>query len=244
MNRHLESSAAFSEAGAATAGNVYPLTALKPGLQLRSMTAAGTRSAPALLTSLHCPGQGQSVLIQPEIALSYDSHAVDSRSGAFSARISLRNKASLVAHQPFLCLPILGLELSPAQGWSMSDISSIRRLRRFGQDGVQMLDAGSGVHCCTMTLLFSAEDGGRIEYEEGSWHAVNTLPDLRLTCVAGAGNFPSERLPLVISAMAIRTFLTSLITAGHVPDGLVDFLGPPLRGASLLNKARQSAPAG
>jgi hypothetical protein len=223
----MEPSGAFSELAAAAPENIYPLSERKPGLQLRPMFAAGARATPALLSSVHCPGQAQSDFIQPEIALSYERHAVDSKSGLFSARISLRNKALHIAHQPFLCLPILGLDLSPAPGWSMRDVSSIRRLRRFGQEGSQLLDAGSGVHCCTISLLFSADDGGRIEYESGNWHAVKTLPDLRLTCVAGAGNFPSERLPLVISAMAIKTFLTSLITAGRVPNGLVEFADPP-----------------
>lgn len=195
----------------------------KPGLQLRPMYAAGARSALALLSSVQCGGQAHSDFIQPEITLSFKSHAIDSKSGTFSAKISLRNQATHTAHQPFLCLPILGLQLSPADGWNMQDVSSIRRLRRFGQDAGKLLETGASVHCCTISLLFSAGDGGKVEFEAGSWHPVQSLPDLRVTCVVGAGNYPSERLPLVIPATAIRTALTNLIGSGHIPDGLVEF---------------------
>lgn len=207
----------------ASLSNLSPAAERKAGMQLRPLIASGARAATVLLSSVQCPGQAHSDFIQPEIALSYESHAIDSRSGAFSARISLCNRASHIAHQPFLCLPILGLQMSPANGWNMQDVSSIRRLRRFGQETGKLLEPGASIHSCTIALLFNASDGGKVEFEAGSWHSVKALPDLRVTCVAGAGNFPSERLPLVIPAAAIRTALTSLIGTGHIPDGMVEF---------------------
>jgi hypothetical protein len=186
-------------------------------LQLRPMGVAGHRAVPVLLSSSRCPAQVRSDYLQPEISLSYERHAVDSNSGTFTAEVSLLNRARHTAHQPFVCLPILGLQLSPATGWSMRDVSSIRRLRRFGPDRDELLASQASVHCCNISLLFNAASGGRVEYETGNWHGLNGLPDLRLTCVVGAGNYPSERLPLVVPADTIKSLITELIVMNDIP---------------------------
>lgn len=190
-------------------------------MQLRPMGIAERRAVPVLLSSSRCPAQVRSDYLQPEISLSYERHAVDSNSGIFTAEVSLLNRARHTAHQPFVCLPILGLQLSPATGWSMRDVSSIRRLRRFGPDRDELLAPQASVHCCNISLLFNAASGGRVEYETGNWHALNDLPDLRLTCVVGAGNYPSERLPLVVPADTIKSLISELIVMNDIPAGLI-----------------------
>ncbi|WP_373502218.1 hypothetical protein [Aestuariivirga sp.] len=193
----------------------------RSGMHVRPLMAGGQRAATVLLSSSQCPAQAHSDTLQPSVSITYDRHAIDSNSGTFSVRISLHNKSAHVAHEPFLCLPIFGLELSPAVGWTMQDISSIRRLRRFGPGRGEDLAPGSSVHCCNISLLFNALDGGQVEFDAGSWHPVHDLPDLRLTCVAGAGNFPSERLPLVVPAVTLTGFLAQLMVMGEVPQGLI-----------------------
>ena len=190
----------------------------KPGMRVRPMLSDGRRSATVLLSSSQCPAQVHSDLLQPSIAVAYERHAVDSRSGTFTVRISLFNRSPHVAHEPFLCLPVFGLQLTPAPGWTMQDVNSIRRLRRFGPERTEQLPPRASVHCCNIALLFNAKDGGRVEFDAGSRHSLDSLPDLRLTCVAGAGNYPSERLPLVVPAATLKGFLAELVKLGEVPD--------------------------
>jgi hypothetical protein len=191
----------------------------RPTLQLRPMGSADKRVVPVLLSSARHAAQARSEYLQPAIDLSYERHAVDSNSGKFIASVSLTNHARHTAHQPFLCLPSLGLQLSPAKGFIMQDVSSIRRLRRFGQLHEASLEPEDQVHCCDISLLFNAADGGRIEFESGNWHQLDRLPDLRLMCVAGAGNYPSERLPLVLRAETIKSYIAGLIAIGDIPGG-------------------------
>lgn len=195
--------------------------AAKQVLQLRPMGNANNRTATVLLSSARSLAQVHSDFLQPQITLRYERHAVDSNSGTFIASVSLLNRARHTAHQPFLCLPILGLQLSPATGWVMQDVSSIRRLRRFGQEHEGSAEPETSVHCCDISLLFNAADGGRIEFEASNWHGLEGLPDLRLTCVAGAGNYPSERLPLVVPADTIKSLIADLIVIGDIPGGLI-----------------------
>ena len=190
------------------------------GLRVRPLVTGGKRSTTVLLSSSQCPAQVHSDYLQPSIALAYERHAIDSRSGCFTVRISLFNRSQHVAHEPFLCLPILGLQLSTAPGWTMRDVSSIRRLRRFGPEQGEQLSPGRSVHCCNIALLFNARDVGMIEFDAGTWHSIENLPDLRLTCVAGAGNYPSERLPLTIPAATLKGFLGELVKLGEVPGDI------------------------
>ncbi len=205
----------------AAASDALPARERQAGLQLRPMGSEGKRATPVLLSQAACEGGAQSSYLQPEVSLAFDRHPVDSNSGFFRVEVHLVNRAAHVAHLPFLCLPILGLDLSPADGWTMQDVSSIRRLRRFGQEQNQTLAQGQRVHCCNISLLFTAGQGGRFEYELGNWHPLARLPDLRLTCVAGAGNYPSERLPLVVPAVALKGFLAELVVAGEFPDMVI-----------------------
>lgn len=189
----------------------------KAALHLRPLVAEGRRSQTVLLSSALCPAQAHSDYLQPAVALIYQRHAVDSGSGTFVVRLSLHNRSQHIAHEPFLCLPLLGLDLSPAPGLGMQDVSSIRRLRRFSPAPGTVLRPGASMHCCNISLLFTAQSGGRVEYDAGSWHPIESLPDLRLTCVAGAGNYPSERLPLVVLASSLRSFISDLVSSGEIP---------------------------
>lgn len=161
--------------------------------------------------------QVQSELLQPLVTLSYQRNPLSSLSGVFAVELSLENRTAHVAHEPFLCLPLLGLELSEAEGWGSEEVSSVRRLRRFAPRGGERLQPGARLHCCNILLAYDARDGGVIQYDFGTWHRLAELPDLKLTCVAGAGNFPSERIPLTVSAAVLKASFASLVAGGVIP---------------------------
>lgn len=142
---------------------------------------------------------------------------IDSTKGWCRIEVTIRNSGSIVAHQPFLCLPLLGLRLEAAKGWLAQDVTSIRKMRRFSQPGVHDLAAGGSTHCCNIVLPFTSGNGGSLEYEAGAKHALSNLPDLRLTCIAGAGNYPSNRVPFIVPALEIRKFFTAIRERGQIP---------------------------
>lgn len=161
--------------------------------------------------------QAPSEFLQPLVSLSYQRNPLSSLSGVFAVGLSLENRTAHVAHEPFLCLPLLGLELSEAEGWGSEEVSSVRRLRRFAPRVGERLHPGASLHCCNILLAYDSRDGGVIQYDFGTWHRMAELPDLKLTCVAGAGNFPSERIPLTVSAAALKASFASLVAGGAIP---------------------------
>lgn len=155
--------------------------------------------------------------IQPVFTLGYDQHPLHSTRGHVSINVALLNKGSIDAHQPFLCIPSLGLRVEPASGWVMQEVKSVRKMHRFSRIEAFDLVPGSSQHCCTIILPFSMESGGELEYEAGNRHTLRALPDLRLTCVAGSGNYPSERLPLTIHAGEMAAHFARLLSEGQIP---------------------------
>jgi hypothetical protein len=190
----------------------------RPRLALDPKLRDGARNAPVLLSTAPVDGNAQTELIQPMTSFRFVPHPVDSTSGICEISITLLNKSTHIAHQPFFCLTDLGLQLRPAPDWTMDEVVSIRRMRRFAPVARQSrLEPGSEVLCCTISLLFSSIDGGFVEYEIGNWHRLEQLPDLRISCVVGAGNYPSERLPITVRAEALREFMRELIDRGELP---------------------------
>ncbi|MFT3988698.1 PilZ domain-containing protein [Aestuariivirga sp.] len=159
----------------------------------------------------------QSLHIHPDFRLGYEMHPLDSDRGDCLVEIHLTNNGEIGACHPFICLPSLGLHIVPAEGWDMREVTSVRRMLRIGQPSSAVLEQGASVHCCTVKLPFSSSDGGVLEYEVGSRHPLETLPDLRLTCTAGAGNYPTGRLPLIVPADVISNYLRDLSAEGRLP---------------------------
>jgi hypothetical protein len=132
--------------------------------------------------------------------------------------VCLRNASTFAAHQPFLCVPHLGLALQAAPDWQQEEIASVRKLRRFSRADVSVLEPLEFTHCCTICLTLHMTGVGALEYETGHRHGLDDLPDLRLTCKAGAGNFPSNSIPLIVPALEIRDFIMELAVAGKIPS--------------------------
>jgi hypothetical protein len=190
----------------------------RPRLALHPLMRDCLRATPVLLSAAPCERDQESNLIQPQTSFRFVPHPVDSTSGTCEVSIKLLNKASHIAHQTFFCLTDLGLQLMPASGWTMDEIVSIRRMRRFSSSiGLSRLEPMACVQCCTISLLFTSVGGGFVEYEAGNWHPFDALPDLRISGVVGAGNYPSERLPIVVSAESLRAFMRELIERGELP---------------------------
>jgi hypothetical protein len=195
-----------------------PVAEGRPRIARHPIIHDGVRSAPVLLSAAPCEQDQESNLLQPQTSFRFIPHPVDSTSGTCEVSIELLNKSTHIAHQPFICLTDLGLQLTPAENWSMDEIVSIRRMRRFSaRTGISRLEPLARVHCCTISLLFSTTGGGFVEYEIGNWHPFETLPDLRISCVVGAGNYPSERLPITVKAESLRSFMRELTERGEVP---------------------------
>jgi hypothetical protein len=113
---------------------------------------------------------------------------------------------------------VLGLILEAANGWAVQEVTAVRKMRRFFKPGVYDLAPGDSIHCCSIVLPFSASEGGTLEYEHGRQHALPNLPDLRLTCIAGAGNYPSDRVPFIVPAIEIRRFFQQTQKRGEIPQ--------------------------
>jgi|GEM_PF-1875896 len=162
----------------------------------------------------------QSLHIHPDFRLGYEMHPMASDQGDCLVQIYLTNNGEIGACHPFICLPALGLHVVPAGGWDMREVTSVRRMLRIGRLAGDVLEPGGTVHCCTVKLPFTSNEGGALEYESGSRHPLETLPDLRLTCTAGAGNYPTGRLPLIVPAETISNYLRDLSAEGRLPAGV------------------------
>ena len=139
--------------------------------------------------------------LQPAFDLRYVPLATHPGRGLCIIDVLICNNGAVTAHHPFFCLPALGLTFSPAQGWVKQLIMSPRKLWRFSRNDPLVIDPGAAIHCCSIELTFKAAYGGRLEFESGNEHTLWQLPHLKLTCIVGAGNYPPDRVPLVVHAM-------------------------------------------
>lgn len=158
------------------------------------------------------------VQIEVEFRFDFERHPVYSDCGNCLLNLFLRNYGLTEAVKPFLCLPLLGLSLTPAVGWGKQEVINVRKLLRFGPIQSIRLATQEAVHCCTIAMPFSTLCGGVIRYAAESQHSFLALPDLRLTCIAGAGNSPSQKILFVVPASDLKTYFRRLCAAGEVPE--------------------------
>lgn len=149
------------------------------------------------------------ILLLPLVRLSLEPARSGIGRGIVAAEIVLRNRSAVAAHRPFLCLPWIGLNLRPARGWKIEDMISVRRLRRFQQFSGEPLEPGVDAPCGSLHLPYRTGHGGFIGYAPGSSHALASLPDFRIGCTCGAGNFPAFRAELTIAAGSLRRVIAS-----------------------------------
>jgi hypothetical protein len=150
----------------------------------------------------------QAVRIEPSFKLHFARNPANIHRGTCSVHVLLHNRENIAAHHPFFCVPGLKINAQAAPGWEQSDFVSVLKMRRFAAVRENVLEHGAIMHCCTIALTFKELFGGRIEYETGSEHPLDDLPDFKLTCIAGAGNFPVERLVFTVPAASIRATIT------------------------------------
>jgi len=151
--------------------------------------------------------------IQPQYYLRFEPSPSSPGRGFCLVDVQLRNNGRIPANFPFLCLTVLGLNTLPAFGWAQEEITIIRKMQRFTPFASVTLDAGAMTQCCTIKLRYKSAFGGSLEFEPGSEHLLTNFPNLNLTCVVGAGNFPSRRTILQVPATAFRTLLKSTAAA-------------------------------
>jgi hypothetical protein len=147
--------------------------------------------------------------IQPQYNLRFESVPSTPARGFCLVDVLLKNNGGIPANFPFFCLTVLGLNAIPAPGWEQQEITAVRKMQRYTPATAVTLDSGAQVQCCTIKLRYKSAFGGSLEFEPGSEHLLTGFPNLNLTCVVGAGNFPSQRTILQVPATAFRTLLTN-----------------------------------
>lgn len=149
----------------------------------------------------------ESTDIKPRFKLRFERLANSPSKGFCFVDISLQNNGAIGANFPFLCITALGLNITPAAGWTQRHIKIVRKMQRFAPIKDETLQAQSVVECCTIILRASFNAPASLEYERGSEHLLESLPDLNLFCVVGAGNYPSKRVVLPIPSAAIKAVI-------------------------------------
>ena len=156
-------------------------------------------------------------LIRPLVRLRLEPARIGIGRGVIVADILLRNQSAIPAHRPFLCLPWIGLKLAPARGWKIEEMTSVRRLRRFQRFSDEPIEPGAETSCGSLSFPYRTGNGGHIEYAPGSGHPLASLPDFRIGCTCGAGNFSTIRTDLVIDAECFRNIMASHQPKGRMP---------------------------
>ena len=164
---------------------------------------------PASSQVVEGPPEEQAEEIQPQYNLRFERLQSSPGRGFCLVDVLLKNNGRIPANFPFLCLTVLGLNTVPAFGWAQEEITIIRKMQRFTPFASVTLDAGAMTQCCTVKLRYKSAFGGSLEFEPGSEHLLTNFPNLNLTCVVGAGNFPSRRTILQVPATAFRAVLNS-----------------------------------
>ena len=89
------------------------------------------------------------------------------------------------------------------------EFQSVNRMIRFNHPQPIALKAGDEANCCVIRLPYSQLGGNAISYGWGGRRQINALPDLRLFCITGAGNFPAERFSVIIPPSSITGAIAS-----------------------------------
>ena len=185
---------------------------------------------PATSPAIAGTPEEQAEEILPQYNLRFERLPSSPGRGFCLVDVLLKNNGRIPANFPFLCLTVLGLNTVPAFGWAQEEITIIRKMQRFTPFASVTLDAGAFTQCCTIKLRYKSAFGGSLEFEPGSEHLLTNFPNLNLTCVVGAGNFPSRRTILQVPATAFRTLLKS---AADATESLAE---------NAADEARDSAP--
>lgn len=128
-----------------------------------------------------------------------------SADGSVSIVVHIRNSSPVPAQLPFFCMTDLKMNVNAPQGWHMDHISSDgRRMVRFLPSIALSLAEGQTVPACILTADWFANGGFFISFSYGSRHALDQLRNMKLFCISGAANFPSQRSYLVIDADEVR----------------------------------------
>jgi hypothetical protein len=157
--------------------------------------------------AIECTPEDHAEEIQPQYSLRFERLPSSPGRGFCLVDVLLKNNGRIPANFPFLCLTVLGLNTVPAFGWAQEEITIIRKMQRFAPFASVTLDAGALAQCCIIKLRYKSAFGGSLEFEPGSEHLLTDFPNLNLTCVVGAGNFPSRRTLLQVPATAFRRLL-------------------------------------
>ena len=170
---------------------------------------------PATTYAIAGPPEEHTEEIQPQYNLRFERAPSSPGRGFCLVDVQLKNNGRVPANFPFLCLTVLGLNTVPAFGWAQEEITIIRKMQRFTPFASVTLDAGASAQCCTIKLRYKSAFGGSLEFEPGSEHLLTNFPNLNLTCVVGAGNFPSRRTILQVPSTAFRTLLKNTAEAAE-----------------------------
>ena len=144
------------------------------------------------------------VAIRPLLRVSAsipDIVAAGEREGTIPVSLMLENTSHVAAQLPFLCVTDLGFNIQPVIYGQMEKISADgRRLVRFVLPPGAVLDSGAKSSICTLTMSWRGGDPPFVAYDLGAGLGLDALRDLRMFCVTGAANFPSERTHIVLTA--------------------------------------------
>jgi hypothetical protein len=152
--------------------------------------------------------------IEPCVSIGFEHVANTVSRGVCNIEVALRNQDKVPAHNPYFCVPDLKINMMPAPDWEQSEFVSIRKIRRFAATAGNILEQGASVPCCTIKLAYKQRFGGLLEFEAGSEHQLDDLPDFKLTCITGAGNFPVERLVFTVPADVLVATIRQAAGAG------------------------------
>ena len=90
-----------------------------------------------------------------------------------------------------------------------AEYDALRKLVRVARVDDVPLAPGPATRCCALHLPYTKEGGGYVVYGRGIEHSLASLPDFKLACQVGAGNFPAERLALHVPAADIARLLNN-----------------------------------
>ncbi len=121
--------------------------------------------------------------------------------GIIPLRLSIENTSHVAAQLPFLCVTDLGFNIHPGDDGQMEKISAEgRRLVRFLLPPGAVLHSREKVSICTLTITWRSGDPTMVAFDQGAGVGLDALRDLRMFCVTGAANFPSERTHIALAA--------------------------------------------
>ena len=147
-----------------------------------------------------------------------DLKVAGERAGTIPVSLMIENTSHVPAQLPFLCVTDLGFNILPVAGGQMEKISAeARRLVRFQLPPGAVLRTGEKISICTLTISWRSGDPPLVAFDLGAGLALDALRDLRMFCVTGAANFPSERTSVVLAAAEVSRAVTGASGMTGVP---------------------------